>query len=132
MVCFISVSMCFKVVFLQKYVLHVHSTYIQEYTSSILYTWIALFCSCFLLFSCVFNAKTFPFEHFTWKPDYTCSIHNTWNALFASCLMFFVFVFTAETCTFDTFHISTRIHMFHSLLMKNNVFSVFSCFFTVF
>jgi hypothetical protein len=51
---------------------------------------------------------------------------------FASVLMCFHCVFTAETCTFGTFHMYTKIHMYHIFYMKCTVLLVFSCIFTVF
>jgi hypothetical protein len=51
---------------------------------------------------------------------------------FASVFMCFYCVFTPETCSFGTFHMYTKIHMYHIFYMKCIVLLVFSFFFTVF
>jgi hypothetical protein len=52
--------------------------------------------------------------------------------IFASVFICFHCVFTAETCTFGTFHLYTKIHMYHIFYMKCTVLLLFSCVFTVF
>jgi hypothetical protein len=51
---------------------------------------------------------------------------------FVSVFMCFYCVFTAETISFGTFHMLTKIHMYHIFYMKDTVLLVFSCVFTVF
>jgi hypothetical protein len=51
---------------------------------------------------------------------------------FASVFMCFHYDFTAETCTFGTFHLYTKIHMYHIFFIECTVLLVFSCVFTVF
>jgi hypothetical protein len=51
---------------------------------------------------------------------------------FASVFMWFYCVFTAKTYTSSTFHMYTKIHMYHIFYMKCTVLLVFSCVFTVF
>jgi hypothetical protein len=52
---------------------------------------------------------------------------------FDSVFMSFHCVFTAETCTFGTFHMYTKIHIYHIFYMKCTVLLVFSmCFHCVF
>jgi hypothetical protein len=51
---------------------------------------------------------------------------------FAIDFICFYYVFTAGTCTFGTFHLYTKIHMYHMFYMKCTVLLVFLCAFTVF
>jgi hypothetical protein len=51
---------------------------------------------------------------------------------FTSVFMCFHYVFTAETCTLRTFHLYTKIHIYHIFYMKCTVLLVFSCVFIVF
>jgi hypothetical protein len=50
----------------------------------------------------------------------------------ASFFICFHCVFTLETRTFGTFHMYTKIHMYHIFYMKCTVLLVFCCVFTVF
>jgi hypothetical protein len=124
-------SCVFTMFSLQKHVLLVHFTWIDQNThvSYILHE-MHSFASVFMWFHCVFTAETWTFGTFHMNlPKYTCTIYSTWNALFCQC---FHWVFPAKTYTSSTFHMYTKIHMYQIFYMKCTVLLVFSCVFTVF
>jgi hypothetical protein len=94
-------------------------------------------CNVLLVFSCVFTM--FSLQKHVLLVHFTCLYENTHVPYilhemhcFASVFMCFYCFFTAETCIFGTFHMYTKIPMYHIFYIKSTVLLVFSCAFTVF
>jgi hypothetical protein len=89
-----------------------------------------------LVFSCVFTVTSL--QNLVVLVQFTCIYKNTHVPYiqhelhcFASFFMSFHCDFTAVS-TFGTFHMYTKIQMYHIFYMKCTVLLVFSCVFTVF
>jgi hypothetical protein len=118
-------SCAFTVFSLQKHVHLIHFACVcqNSHVSYILHE-MHSFASVFMCFHCVFTAETWTFIRFTWI------YQNTHVPYILHEMHCFASVFTSETSTFDTFHLYTKIHMFHIFDMKCTVLLVFSCVFT--
>jgi hypothetical protein len=127
-------SCVFTVFSLQKHELLVHFTWIYQNTHVpyILHE-MHCFASVVMCFHCVSLQKHVLLVHITyiyWNTHVLYILHEV--HCFASVFMSFHYVFTAEKCTFGTFHLYTKIHMYHIFYMKCTVLLVFSFVFTVF
>jgi hypothetical protein len=87
----------------------------------------------FTVFSLCFHCRNMYFWYIshvyqnTQTPYILHEMHS-----FARVFMWFHCVIRAEICTFGTFHMYTKIHMYHIFYMKSTVLLVLSCVFTVF
>jgi hypothetical protein len=131
---FASVFMCFYYVFTEKTCAFGK---FHMYTKIHMYHIFYMKCTVLLVFSCVYTV--FSLQKHVLLEHVTCIYQNTHVSYilheipsFADIFMCFHCVFTVETCTFGTFHMNTKIHMYHIFYMKCTVLLVFSCVFTVF
>jgi hypothetical protein len=105
------------------------------YTKIHMYHIFYMKCTPLLVFSWIFTV--FSLQKHVLLIHFTCLYQNTHEPCilheihsFASILMCFQCVFTKETCTSSTFHMYTKIHMYHIFYMKCTVLLVFSlCFY---
>jgi hypothetical protein len=124
--CFHVFSLCFHCRNMYFwYISHVYQNTPVPYTMHEMHS----FASVFMCFHCR-NMYFWYISHVYQKKHVSYILHEMHS--FASVFMFFHYVFTAETCTFGTFHMYTKIHMYHIIYMKWTVLLVFSCVFTVF
>jgi hypothetical protein len=110
---------------------------LHEFTKIHIYHIFYMKCRVLLVFSCVLTV--FSLQEHVLLVHITCIYWNTHvpyilheMQCFAYVFMCFHYVLTKETCTFGTFHLYTKIHMYHIFYMRCTVLLVFSCAFTVF
>jgi hypothetical protein len=140
---FSCVCMCFHCVFTAEtctfgtfhMYTKIHMYYILYMKCTVLLVFLCIF-MCFYVFSLCFHCRNMYFCYIshvyqnTYVPYIIHEMHS-----FASvfmCFHLFLCVFIAETCTFGTFHMYTKIHMYHILYMKCTVLLAFSCVFMCF
>jgi hypothetical protein len=122
--CFLTAETCTFGTFIMYTEIHISHTFYMK-------------CTVLLVFSCVFTV--FSLQKHVLLVHFTCIYQNTHVPYvlhemhsFASVLMCFHCLFTAETCIFRTFHMYTKIHMYHIFFVKCTVLLWFSCVFTKF
>jgi hypothetical protein len=120
--CFHMFSLCFHC--RNMYVWYISYVYQNTQVPYILHE-MHCFANVFISFHCVLLQKHEFLVHFTCIPKYTCNIYSSWNALFCKC---FHCVFTAKTYTSSTFHMYTKIYLYHIFYMKCTVLLVFNVF----
>jgi hypothetical protein len=96
-------------------------------------TVLLVFSFVFTVFSMCFHCRNMSFwyiSHVYQNTHVPYILHEMHS--FVSVVICGYCVFTAETCTFNTFHMYTKIQMYHILYMKCTVLQVFSFVFNVF